>query len=276
MVITPPTVVPAPEPRGLRYGLLQAANGPIDLPTHGLAGGIVYEPVSCGFTRSYPTLCHTGMESRGQDQEQGPEEKEFDPDETPITRESFVVYSSLACGSAGKTSADLEAKVRRRMANGEQSQAEAGMATILAAGATPLVAPGLTLPDVIGELEQWLYGSDALPAPADAQYGNVGYLHAPPRIAAHAMDADLIVPDGPLLRTRMGTIWVFGGGYPDDGTIYISGNVTVWRAPDVFVSPPQQLLNRTTNQYHLIAEREYVVSYDCVAASAIFNWGIPT
>jgi hypothetical protein len=211
-------------------------------------------------------MCHT-------DERLG--NKTFDPNETPITREPFVIYSSLACGSAGKTSADLETKVRRRLANGEQSVAEAGMATILATGATPLVAPGVTLTDVVGELEQWLYGTDTT-APADAQYGNVGYLHASPRIAAHAMDADLIVPDGPLLRTRMGTIWVFGGGYPDDGTIYISGNVTVWRAPDVFVSPPQQILNLATNQYHLIAEREYAVSYDCVAASAIYNWGIPT
>lgn len=267
MVIAPPQVVPAPEPLGLRYGLLQVANGPLPLPTHGLAGGVVYEPVSCGFARSYATLCHTS---------ESLSEKTFDPNETPITRESFVVYASLACGSAGKTSMELEAKVRRRLANGEQSVAEAGMATILAAGATPLVAPGVTLTDVVGELEQWLYGTDAVPAPADAQYGNVGYLHASPRIAAHAMNADLIVQDGRLLRTRMGTVWVFGGGYPDDGTIYVSGNVTVWRAPDVFVSPPQQLLNRTTNQYRLIAEREYAVSYDCVAASAVYNWGIPT
>jgi hypothetical protein len=266
MVIAPPQVVPAPEPRGIRYGLLQVANGPLDLPTHGLAGGIVYEPVSCGFARSYSTLCHT-------DERTG--EKTYDANETPITRESFVVYASLACGSAGWSTPALDAKVRRRLANGEQSVAEAGMATILAAGATPLIAPGVTLTDVVGELEQWLYGADTT-APADAQYGNVGYLHASPRIAAHAMDADLIVQDGPLLRTRMGTIWVFGGGYPDDGTIYISGNTTVWRAPDVFVSPPQQILNLTTNQYHMIAEREYAVSYDCVAASAFFNWGIPT
>jgi len=266
VVIAPPQVVPAPEPRGLRYGLLTAANGPLDLSVHGQAGGIVYEPVSCGFARSYATLCHTDARIAN---------KTFDPNETPITRESFVVYSSLACGSAGKTSTELEAKVRRRLANGEQSVVEAGMATILAAGATPVIAPGTTLADVVGELEQWLYGTDAT-APADAQYGNVGYIHASPRIAAHAMNAALIVSDGSLLRTRMGTIWVFGGGYPDDGTIYISGNVTVWRAPEVFVSPPQQILNKNTNQYHMIAEREYVVSYDCVAASATYNWGIPT
>jgi len=266
VVIVPPQVVPAPEPRGLRYGLLAAANGPLPLPTHGLAGGIVYEPVSCGFSRLYPTLCHTDIRHG---------DKEFDPGESPITRESFVVYSSLACGSAGNTPAELEGKVRRRLANGEQTVAEQGMAVILAAGATPLVAPGITLVDVIGELEQWLYGIDTT-APADAQYGNVGYLHASSRIAAHAMASDLIVPDGPILRTRMGTVWVFGGGYPDDGTIYVSGNVTVWRSPDVFVSPPQQVLNLETNQYHLIAEREYAVSYDCVAASAVYDWGIPS
>lgn len=268
MAITRPLVVPAPEPRGLRYGLLQAAIGPLDLPTHGLGGGVVYEPVSCGFARTYPTLCHT--------EQGGATEKSFDSNEDPIARDSFVVYASIACGSAGKTQFDLETRVRRRLANGEQSQAEAGMAAILAAGATPLIAPGLMLADVVGELEQWLYGSDALPAPADAQYGNIGYLHASPRIAAHAMGDELLFPDGPLLRTRMGTVWVFGGGYPDDGTIYISGNVTVWRSPDVFVVPPQYLLNQGTNQYHLVAEREYAVSYDCVAASAIYNWGIPS
>lgn len=271
MVITPPQVVPAPEPRGLRYGLLQAANGPLDLPTHGLSGGIVYEPVSCGFARTYPTLCHDDIRISP---------KEIDENEDPIERESFVAYASMVCGSAGKTGPDMEGRVRRRLTNGEQSVAEAGMAAILAAGViadgTALVAPGVTLTDVVGELEQWLYGTDPLPLPADAQYGNVGYLHASPRIAAHAMDADLLVPDGPLLRTRMGTVWVFGGGYPDDGTIFISGNVTVWRSPDVFVSPTPQILNKTTNQYSLIAEREYAVTYDCVVASAVYNWGIPT
>jgi hypothetical protein len=271
MVIAPPVVVPAPEPRGRRYGLLTAANGPLVLPPHGKAGGIIYEPVSCGFARQYPTLCHTEIQI-------GP--KTFDGEDDRITRESFVVYATIACGSAGNTDPTLETRVQRRLANGEQTVAEAGMAAILAAGViadgTALIVPGPTLPDVVGELEQWLYGSDALPAPADAQYGNVGYLHASPRIAAHAMDTDLLVQDGPFLRTRMGTIWVIGGGYPDNGTIYISGNITVWRSPDVFVSPPRQLLNLETNQYHLVAEREYVVSYDCVVASAIYDWGIPT
>jgi hypothetical protein len=266
VVITPPQVVPAPEPRGLRYGLLTAATGPLDLPTHGLAGGIIYEPVSCGHARAYPTLCHTDERVSG---------KTFDPNDAAISRDSFIAYATIACGSAGKTPADLETRVRRRHANGEQTVVESAMAAILSAGATHLVAPGTSIVDVIGELEQWLYGADTT-APADAMYGNIGYIHASPRIAAYASEADLIVSDGPLLRTRMGTIWVFGGGYPDDGTIFISGNVTVWRSPDVFVPPVVQSLNRITNQYHVLAEREYAVSYDCVAAQATFEWGQPT
>lgn len=259
MSFTPPVLVDAPVGKGLRYGLFTAANGPYDLPSHGRAGGIVYEPVTCGFARTHLTLCHTDKRLA---------EKTFDSNDPTTVRDSFVVYSSLVCGTAGKTAVDIEGKVLQRLYNGEQTVAEAGLATILAAGATPILAPGVTLVDVIGELEQWLYG-----VTPDSQYGQVGYLHASPRIAAHAMDRDLLVPDGKLLRTRMGTIWIFGG-YPDDGTIYISGNVSVWRSPDVFVSPMQ--LNKTTNQVYALAEREYVVTYDCLAASAVYNWGIPT
>jgi hypothetical protein len=265
MVITPPMVVPAPEPRGLRYGLFTAANGPINLPTHALAGGITYEPVSCGFARSYDVECPDNYRGNAG-------QKTFDSDDDFIERETFIAYATIQCGTAGKTDAEIETRVRRRLANGEQTIAESGMAAILAAGATPLTPPGTSIVDTVGELEQWLYGNN----PTDGNYGNVGYLHASPRIAAYAANEDLIVQDGPLLRTRLGTIWVFGGGYPDDGMIYVSGQVTVWWSPDMLVPSVSALIDRQTNQRYAIAEREYAVSYDCVAASAQFNWGIAT
>jgi hypothetical protein len=197
-------------------------------------------------------------------------QKTFDDVNAPIERDPFIVYSTVKCGSVG--SSTLRAKALRRLANGEQSVVEQAMDGILVAGATPIIPPGATITDVVGALEQWLYGN----APTDAQYGNVGYLHASPRLLSYAKEADLVTQDGPILRTHMGTIWVFGGGYTDDGTIYVSGNVTIWRDPEVFVPPQPQVLDKTTNQIYMLAERGYVVSYDCVAASAIFNWGIPT
>lgn len=254
--MTPPLPVAAPEPRGLRYGLLTAAIGPLDLPMHARAGGITYEPVSCGRARSYDLECHSKVS------------KVFDP-ATPLqTLDAFVVYASVECGSVGTTPGELEAKVRRRLANGEQTQAESAMAALLTAGATPLVAPGLGLADTVAELEQWLYGTTL--------YGNVGVLHTSARLAAYAQSEELLVRDGPLWRTAMGTVWSFGGGYPDHGEIYISGSATVWRAADVVVPAPASMLSTSTNEYRLVAEREYVVSYDCVAAEAVFDWGVTT
>lgn len=254
MVISIPAVVTAPEPRGLRYGLLTAANGPLDLPESGRDGGLTYEPVSGGTGHSYPVECPV---------DQPPTAKVFDPDDPWVVAEPFVAYASLVCGSAGHTPAELEAKVARRLANAEQTIAEQAMAEVLTAvaGAAIAVVAPADIVSVVGALEQWLY--------ATSGYGNVGYLHASPRLAAYATAAQLVVPDGPVLRTRMGTVWVFGGGYPD-GTVFISGQTTVWRSPEPFVYPAAQVFDRTNNQYKLLAEREYAVAFDLFAAKADF------
>lgn len=260
MAITPPVVIPAPEPRGLRYGLFSAANGPLDLPVHGAAGGVLYEPVSCGSARYYDAVCSVDRRC------EQCESKTFDGRDSLIQANPFIAYATLRCGSVGNTSADLETRVRRRLANGEQTIAEYGMGLILGAGATPLLAADPTMTGVVSNLEQWLYGIGG------ADYGNVGYLHAAPRMAAYAAEESLIVRDGPLLKTPYGTIWVFGGGYPDNGQVFISGQVTVWRSPNIFVSPSDSVLNLATNEYRMLAEREYAVAYDCVAAYSVFDW----
>ena len=262
MAIVPAPVVPAPAPLGLRYGLLTAAIGPLSLSSvqGGLGGGVRYLPETCGRTRTYPVDCPADVD---------PPTKTFDPNDDLIDADPFVVYASLQCGASGFTAAELEAKVRRRYANGEQSGVESEFGDILAAAADPLTAPDpSSIESVVGELEQWLYGSGA-------NYGNIGYLHAPIRVMAHAAFAGMLVQDRNLWKTQMGTIWVFGGGYPDDGTIYITGQVTLWRADDIVVPPVDQTFDRATNQYKLVAEREYAAAYDCAAASAVFDPAVP-
>jgi len=261
VALTPPVVVDAPEPRGMRYGLIAAAHGPFNLPVHGAAGGVVYEPVSCGETRRYDADCHT---------DQDREVKTFDPAADWVTGTPVTVYGSLVCGSAGKTAAQIEEQVRRRFLNGEQTSAEEQLAAVLAAaGPTVVTAPDPEdLVSVVGELEQWLHA----PTPVGGGYGYFGYLHAPPRIAAYAAAAQLLVADGRLMRTPWGSIWVFGAGYPDDGTMWITGQVALWRSPTVTVPHVPSCLDLCTNQYEVVAEREYVVTYDCVAASAVYDW----
>lgn len=260
MALIPAPLVPAPEPRGLRYGLLAAANGPLNLPEpEGLGGGVRYEPVSCGSARLYPVEC-----------DDTPPVKVFDEMDPLVEADPFLVYATLQCGSVGKTPAELDTKVRRRLANGEQTAAEEQLAEILAAAAVPLTAPNdASLRSVVGELEQWLYGTGG------AAYGNVGYIHASIRTAAYASTIGLLTKDGSVWRTHLGTIWSFGGGYPDDGSIYITGLTTLWRAATVTVAPIRQTFDRGANQYYAIAERQYAVAYDCVAGVATFEPEIP-
>jgi hypothetical protein len=261
VAIVPNQFVAPPEPRGLRYGLITAANGPLSLPTpHGLGGGVRYEPVSCGHAHRWDVDCDTSFGSALA--------KTFDPADETQDAEPFLIYSSYTCGSVGRTPAEVEAKVRRRLSNGEQTAVEAAMADELAAAATVLTAPDPgQIESVIGALQQWLYGSAA----GQQQYGNVGYLHLPVRLESY-MAADMLLEKlGSVYVTRMGTVVVFGGGYPDDGRVWISGNVTLWRADDVHVPDIRQTLDRESNQWMGLAEREYAVAFDCHAAVATFT-----
>lgn len=257
MALFPAPVLAAPIARGKRYGLLTAANGPIDLPDRGQASGIVYEPVTCGVTRSYPMQCPAGTD---------PPDKVFDPADDIVEADAFLVYATYQCGPVGNSPAAIEEKVRRRLENAEQVGAEAGFAAVLAAAADPISAgEPESIRSVVGELEQWLYGADG------AGYGYGGFLHAPIRVAAYAANAGMLNKNGVFLQTALGTTWVFGGGYPDDGAIYITGQVTVWRSPDVIIPPAGQTFDRRLNQYNALAERTYAVAYDCAAAVAEYT-----
>jgi hypothetical protein len=241
----------------LRYGLLTAATGPLDLPVpHGLGSGVRYQPVSCGEAHLVAVDCDT------------PSPWTFEAADGYVTASPFLARASYVCSAVGTTPQELETKVRRRLANGEQTVAETGMAVALAATSTPVTttAPA-SIQAVVGGLEQWLYGPDG-------GYGNVGYLHMPARFSAY-IPAGLAIKDGPVWRTPMGTVWIFGGGYPDDGTVYISGQVTVWRSAEVHVPSAVEVFDRALNEIRLIADREYAVAFDCVAARTAFIPVVP-
>lgn len=263
MVMIPAQTVSAPEPLGRRYGLLIAAAGPLDLPSvGGFGGGVTYDPVSCGGGHRIDSDCLAP----------DPEDrvvKTFDPADPWVTAVPFVQYASLTCGSVGYPGDSAEAKVLRRLGNGEQSQVEQQLGTILTADADTVAAADATdLTAVIGALEQWLYGGGA----GEQGYGNIGFLHMSLRLAAYSDDVGMRRDDVGRYRTKLGTVVVFGD-YPDDGSIFITGHVTTWRATDVSVSPRDQVLNRTTNQLYMLAEREWAVAYDCVAGVSTYTVG---
>jgi hypothetical protein len=267
MALIPGMTVPAPERLRRRYGLFDAASGPLDLPAHGEGGGLRFVPVSCGQSRAYGVACYgTG------DGETPAPVKPLDGDTAEVETGVFLALATLNCGAVGYRTSEYEAKVRRRLEDTEQASVEEALWTGLdfednalgilsldgeASSITADYDPGL-ITDVVGALERYAYTTQ--------QYGSVAYIHAPVEVAAFAAEAGLIIVDGQRKVTPMGSVWVFGA-YPS-GEVIVTGQTTVWRSPDVQI---YSSFENASNEVVLVAERAYSVAFECFAGRAEFN-----
>jgi hypothetical protein len=249
-----------------RYGLFNVANGPLDLPIHARQGGVEFQTPVCDLPTGDAIACP--------------------PSETPksfssggtnlIEADPFVVRSDLLCAPVGLTNEQLRRWLIERLKAGEQATVERvfsdGLfgASPTLQGATALSASASLL-ESVGVMEGWLY----------ARYGLPGVIHVPVGLAQRFMRAVEPTLSGGVYRTALGTLVSFGnysgigpaGQTPAAGTayLYITGQVTVWRAADtdVFTTPLAAALDRTTNQVYGQAEREYAVAYECFAGSTL-------
>jgi hypothetical protein len=198
--------------------------------------------------------------------------KPADTDNDEVQTGVFVALSTLNCGAPGYTLEEYRAKVLRRLESAEQSVVETALWTGLdlegnaldiltldgqAVDVDPGYDPGL-ITDVVGALERYAH--------TEQQYGYQAYIHAPVEVAAFAAEAGLVLADGTRKVTPAGSVWVFGA-YPS-GSVIITGQTTVWRAPEIQV---YNGFDRITNEMLLIAERAYAVSFDCFAGRAEFD-----
>jgi hypothetical protein len=256
-------VVPAPEGLRRRYGLFDAASGPLDLPAHGEGGGVRYTPVTCGGAYPLGVTCYDPGDAPT---------KPLDPGNDEVSTGVFVVLATLNCGAVGYTRPEYDAQVRRRLESSEQAVVEAAFWTGLDFEATPLgilnlnaeaqdiggsYDPGL-ITDVVGALERYAYTTEG--------YGFQAYIHAPIEVAAFAAEAGLILADGNRKITPMGSIWSFGA-YPA-GSVIVTGQTTVWRAAEAQV---YSAFENATNEVTMVAERAYSVAFDCFAGRAEFD-----
>jgi hypothetical protein len=267
-VTTGAIVLPAdPNPNTQRYGLFNAANGPLELPPHARNGGIKYVTPLCSLPEGYAVNCTPGGVA-----------KNFTNGITTITGTPFVVIAETICGTIGYSEAEWGQFVVAKLKAGEQAVVEQifsagtfGEAPSLAnntPAATALTA-ATTVAGAIGNLEGWLYH----------QYGPTGIIHIPISDAARVLTSDFVVRDSGVWRTKLGTAISFGdyanvgptGTAPAAGHSfwYITGQMSIWRDPDseIFVSPWDRSINTTTNQLRMFAERSYVLAYDCFVAS---------
>lgn len=238
---------PVARPAG--YGLLAAANV-LPTPPYGDMFGVDWEPPPCGAARYWVNPCSD---------ETVPASKTFEDRPARIMTEPFVIYWGEECGSVGGFT-DTDARVRAGLSQGESRAVEARLWSGELLTDSEDLGTGRGIIDALGHLEEELAGRTS----------SLGIIHAPVRIAPHAANANLIVYDGPVMRTPLGHAWAFGGGYdpllgspPTDGAVMVAtGPMTLWRGPVITQGP---VLDRSKNRYVAVAERIYSAGWDCAS-----------
>ncbi len=279
-LVAPPTFTPA------GYGLLSVAELADDTADPHWRNGVEYQPVYCGTALNTAAVCVTG----GLD-------KPALPGGRPIrAADPFAVYAWLNCAPVGYTPQEWQALTVQALTNNETAAVEAAFWTGAVSGGTlyPHLAAnaavtegasGATQVVTLQTAAQILVtgtgtvdiveGIGLLEGAIGACYGGVPVLHVP-RAAVAAMAAwGLVIRDGPRLRTPTGALVAAGIGYPGTspsgqapapGTawLYATGAVKYWRGPvETTGVNPAEWLGRARNEQVLIAERTYVIGWDC-------------
>jgi len=171
----------------------------------------------------------------------------------------FTVYAFNNDEVPGFSMAEDEANTILRLTNGEQEAAEEYVWDIATAaiGGDLVDLTAYPLWYSLGYVEQAL---------AEA-YGGQGVIHMS-RLTA-TMLADQLRVEGGRLFTLLGTPVVAGGGYdkigsttPSESLIYGTGPMVMYRSE---IDTRQTAMKKDTNQASIIAQRDYVIGWDCVA-----------
>lgn len=261
-----PTYIEPPPIAEIPIGLFDVSLGPMQFPRpEAMGGGLIYVPNACEddvFLIAMDCPPITGA-------------KTFSAIEAPISGAPFTVMTSYTCGSIGFSFAEAEQRVRTRM----DLRAQRGVERRLWQGATSVLGtvPGL-LPAQATNLGNAGCAVEAVEMLEQALADNAvvgGIIHARSGMSPHLANNHLVErgPTPRIRQTPLGTKYVFGQGYGGTGPtgnsvstdsewMYASGRVVIWGS-DTWVSPAGQVLNKSTNQLSLVAERIFAVVVEC-------------
>lgn len=219
-----------------------------------------------------------------------------------VTQESrgatpFTVYARFDCSPIGL--ADAQTVAQDALARVEQRQVETAFWTGAVGGQAaafphlaadgevldgdvvlqPVASPVVTGADVahaLGALEQEL---------ADC-YAGQGLIHVPRSALATLAAWNLVEERDGALFTLGGNRIVAGSGYtgtgpdgaaPAAGTTWIYATGAAWgHRSDVFFSQVRDSLNRSSNTLQMLAERNYLIGFECCLLAAHIVLGVPT
>jgi hypothetical protein len=263
LVTTPPTTP-------VHYGLFTAVSSVQTMDARLIAAGGQFFADHCGEGQLYNQTCLVSPEKTFVE---GSDLMPFDP---------FWTVARKRCGTVGRTGTEMQTAVRQQLLTSQQTLVEGGLwgGTVVPvdpnltgnAGTTIVtpLAPGAGA--AIAALEEAFY----------SVYGYTGTIHV--NLAAYAAVAysQLIVRQGGagVLRTPIGSTWSFGAGYgvtgpagvaPATGFVwaFMTGAVNMWRSGILPQPSPGQTLDRTLNQWDVVAEEVFGLTWDCPDVFAV-------
>lgn len=173
----------------------------------------------------------------------------------------FTVYAYDDDDIPGATLAQHEQNAIARLVNDEQRAVEANVWTaILAEAGAPTDYTGNTAEMGLGALEA---------AWADL-HGITPTVHL--SVNAATVLASYLYREGGRMFTATGSPVIVGGGYfdasVDTAVIAVTGPMVLYRSE---INTQANAVNKATNQVSIIAERDYVVGWDCTALAATIS-----
>lgn len=264
--------VPAPTVVPPRYGLFSASVIVEESGAH-WQNGVLWEPTACSSAGTTECTCA--------DDSPGGAAKTYREGTPLVETDPFTVYGSFTCSPIGRWD-DGQARAIAHLLAGEERAVERAIASG-ESGANPnftdatdiTPAGGTDLVGGIAVLEQYL----------GENYHSLGVIHMSRGTATRAKAADVLCcpPNGQeKLRTGLGTLVAAGGGYdgqegpsePEEGQVwvYATGRPHIRRG-EVFSTPPnrENALDTAFNNLSFLAERTYVVGWDCLTAAVLVD-----
>ncbi|QYN17602.1 hypothetical protein [Amycolatopsis sp. DSM 110486] len=263
------TVPPLPRTPHL-FGLFSVASV-VDVADPHMFMGVQWQPYPC----DNPSLWRHDCPPPDK-----PREKRLTEQPATVTATPINVYGSFDCKLVGYNMPEATARAREHLLLGEQHAVEYGVWTgasdnvpRLADTNTPSLGTVHDAASLLSELYQ----------ASDIHLAGDPVLHIP-RAAAPHMRLHLMHAQGGRVVTAEGIPVAIGTGYTEANTgpdgskapagafwVYATGPVTVWRGPVMDVpDPAEQGFNTRTNDYVALAERQFLVGWDCLTLAALF------
>lgn len=271
----PPVEVAAPARQPARFGLFSVSNI-VPQPEMRFENGVEFFPLPCEAAGGVSGVCvDTSAVVIGEDDYGVPVRLGNNID--TVTGLPFAVFGWYDCSAFGRPLREGFQRAREHLSAGEERAVERAVhdgdldnvpSFATAVDITP--AGGAFTAEAVGVLESFI----------GREYGGVGVIHVPRRAMSRL--SGLVTREGQHLETKIGTYVAAGGGYDiaqetalvgEQATFYATSIPTIRRS-EPFTTPDQEhLLNRNTNDVTAIAQRVYVVTWECFTVAVTVDLG---